>query len=329
MASIHVYIDDSYWKNGDALDRSAISFLGQCLVENIALFDIHFNNIGEDIDKDFESAMLGTEGTPIFPISILINQLRNGKGKDDLVLENNQEYNKSFFIRLYTNNNYKWAIIFSKDPAIKSLEQEYGYGIINEHSIEEFKVNVIKKNESVDQHELVSDIKKCNSVVVVDRFSLKNDSTIDNNLLFILNKIKSGTKITLTILSQFTYQDGQGLSIQQAFDKIKRVCPNWNIEIYDIGDIYHDRFIITNNNYITIGGGLDCYKISNLNRVGSKTTTIHKYQYPLFQKEISKEVIFYIKDISHTIRTINDRTKKRSNFVNGTYNCLVSDGIEL
>lgn len=320
MPNIPIYIDDSYWRIGEDYDMSAISFLDQCLMDNKALFNIHFNNIGEDIDKDLESAMLGTEGTPISPISILINKLRNGKGKDGLVFDNKQEYNKSFFTRLYTNDNFKWAIIFSKNPVIKSLEQEYGYGIISENSIDNIKVFIIKKDKNVRETDYVSDIKHCNSIVVVDRYALKNMQTIERNLRPLLDKIKSTAKMTLTILSQFTYLDGNGLNLQDAYNNIMKIFPTWNIEIYDTQDTYHDRFIITNNNYITIGGGFDSQNVTTTNgMVGSKTTAMHKYVYPLFQKEISKEVMFYLQNISYTIRTI---TKKKSNMINGTSNYL-------
>lgn len=328
MPNIPIYIDDSYWRKGEEYDRSAISFLDQCLMDNKALFNIHFNNIEEDIDKDLESTMSGIVGTPVSPIIELIHKLRNGDGKGGLTI-NKDVYDKSFFTRLPINE-YRGTIIFSKNDSLVSLEKEYGYGVICGVSFDEHKIVTIEKGTQISEREVASDIKHCNSIIIVDRFALKDVWTIEKNLLPILKSIKSNTPVNhITILSQFNPKaDMQPITIEKAYSSIVKVCPpsdKWQVEIYDVGEQYHDRFIITNNNYVTIGGGFDYRKLIDLKIVGTKTTTMHKYTYPMFQKEISREVKFYMRAIKNTIK--NNNLKKKSNIANGASNYLIANWI--
>jgi len=328
MPNIHVYIDDSYWRNGEDCNEAAIYTLEQCLNDNKALFIIHFNNISEDVIEEYKKTMLGTETGPMTPIVALILKLENGKN-EELKIEKDKEYNKSFFTRLPINEN-RGTIIFSKNDTLMSLEKEYGYGVINSDSFESQEIMLIEKGATIGDRDFASNIKCCNSIVVVDRFALKSEWTIKRNLRPILNGIKSGAPMVLTILSQFTSRTGEpSLTIDRAFEFVKEICPStdkWSVEIFDVGDKYHDRFIITNNNYVTIGGGLDCREPLGGKMVGSKTTTIHKNMYPLFQKEISKEVKFYIKSIQGSIKGV-DRTKKKLDTNNETTNYLITHWI--
>lgn len=331
MPNIHVYIDDSYWRNGEDCNQAAISTIEQCLSENKALFIIHFNNVSEDVIEEHKKTMLGTAEGPMAPIVALILKLGNGKSEKELKIENGTAYDKRFFTSRYPLDNYRGTIIFSKNEALSSLEKEYGYGIINSDCFNEQNILVLEKDKEIVKSDYTSNLKYGNSVVIVDRFALKDNMTIEKSLLPILQKIKSDTSITLTILSQFQYKkdEQRGNTLEEAFNKIVEMCPsqrNWKVEIYDVGEKYHDRFIITNNNYITIGGGFDSLKLLNLKLVGSKNTSMHKYLYPLFQKEISKEVKFYIKSIQNTINSV-DRTKKKSNINNGASNYLTTNWI--
>ena len=173
MPNIHVYIDSSYWQSGDGYDMSAIAFLGQCLVANKARFNIHFNNIGEDVNDDLKKTMSGTEGAPISPILELIHTLGIGKSGEEMKDDKDQAYDKSYFIRRTPIDDYRGTIIFSKmKKSLESLEKEYGYGLISETSFEKLKVAMVKKGEEVNDSFLKSDLKYCNSVVIVPKAAL-------------------------------------------------------------------------------------------------------------------------------------------------------------
>lgn len=329
MYNIQVYIDDSYWKDGENVVKPAISFLGYCLLNNRAYYDIHFNHIEEDSDAELEATMLAATEEKVSPILKLIHELQDGRTNQevDVVNHKNTEYNKGFFIRSFETN--RATIIFSKSKALKELEREYGYAVIDTVFAPLFNIEIIDKNKVISDFDFLQNVKQCNSIIVADKYVVKNSSIIQKNLRPILKKMESqANPIHLTILSKFKAKEGEiiPLTMQQAYNEVMQICSNgkWKVEIYDTDLEFHDRFIITNNEYITIGGGIDCRESYGGQMVGSKRTSIHKYKYPLFQDEISKEVIFYISAIKSVIKHIDQR-RKITNMAKASTNYLLVD----
>ena len=326
MPNIPIYIDDSYWRKGDEYDTSAISFLDQCLMDNKALFSIHFNNIKKDIDEDYSNMMSGMEVAQFDPLLELIHKLKDGKGEDEFFIDDKQVYDKRYFTSLPFDEN-RGIIIFTKNQALDCLQKEYGFGIINKDSFEALKIVTIEKGRIISDIDYTADLKYCNSIIVVDRFVLKSKWSIEKNLYPMLKTIKSNAPMVLSVFSQFQSRSGAPpLQLNPAYTHLLTLCPTndkWQAEMYDVGERYHDRFIITNNNYITIGGGLDSRELSGMNIVGSKTTTMHKYTYPIFQKGILKEIRFYINALKKIASDKN--ISKQTNMVKGTQNYLIAN----
>lgn len=328
MMAIHnVYIDSSFWRNneGDCI-VSSIAFLEKCLLSHYAYYKLHFNQIQENIDDIYKDVAEGINTAPLPPIDSLLLQLSNGGSANDLIIENDTDYDTSFFQRLKIEE-YFGTIIFVKPGKCDGVSQEKGFLVVSNDSLQLMQVKTLSKDEIVQDTNFTSTIIPCNSIVVADRYILKDERTIDINLLPILKKMKSNVHpIHLTILAQFTYNDGRShISIDKAFQLLKDKLGSygdWKIDVYNTEQKIHDRMIITNNSYITIGAGFDCRVGSGSQlRVGTMTT-MHTYIMPLLQNVISEEVQFYINEINKAISGL-DYTKKKSNFSTNDKNRLL------
>ena len=191
MPHIHVYIDDSYWRIDGKESSSAISFLEHCLYDNRMLYSIHFNHIGGDDEyKELKATMSGMEESQISLIEELLQKLGYNRTKEEFQIESACNYDKSFFVCLPFEEN-RGTIIFTKNPELKCLEKELGFGIIDTESLEWLKIKPIKKKEQVSDIEFTSSFQQCNSIVIVDKYVLKDKWMIEKNLIPILKKLKS------------------------------------------------------------------------------------------------------------------------------------------
>lgn len=310
-----IYIDKSYWSDASGYNLSALAFLRTCLREYRSYYKLHFTQITEDVDTILKATLSGMNTTPISPIMDLILFLRNGVS-DETITTISTNNNKYYYTHLPLAQHYG-TIIFSKEREMADLERELGFLVIKNENCKLLHIKTIARDDQISDIDFTSSMRPCNSIVIVDRYILKDENTIKRNLIPVLKKMKSNVPaIHLSILSQFTYNDDRRhLTINEALDKIKNDLAgsgNWKIEILNTEQELHDRVIITNHSYITIGGGFDCRILKDTQIRADKSTIMHTYIAPLLNSDIAEEVPFYITEIKKVMSHL-DNTRRKTN----------------
>ena len=194
----------------------------------------------------------------------------------------------------------------------------YGVLILGEDDIFNFsaffkdKHFPIAKNQRISWSNILSSrFKISNSLIIADKYLLKNKNTIDNNLIQILDKLLPERLPYCYPIVIYTYDlsDQGDLRFDYLKNKIKEIRKklSFGLSIYKIRkDDIHDRNIITNNVYIESGGGFDLIQ----NERSSKTTNI-RIAYPFLIPGNNKDTYrdSYINFIS-TISEIEKRNYK-------------------
>jgi len=183
----------------------------------------------------------------------------------------------------------------------KSIMEKYGIMIFNTDSIMTsdylFKDcgMAVKKGDHSKKHcwENLREhiMHPCNSLIIVDNYVLSDTKKIDENLMSILDLLIPRKKLDIPFhLSIYTF-DMKNQAKNRYIDlkrKILNARKDWTednikISVYKCGrDDFHDRAIITNNMWISCGGGFDLLSRG----ISSKTTTI-SICYPFIQTAVN------------------------------------------
>lgn len=178
-------------------------------------------------------------------------------------------------------------LTLADDEVCKQLEDMYGILVLNPSmflsSDSLFRDNgaAIEGDNQGDKNwdsilsALPNDVNQCNSMIVVDNYSLKDRVTVDRYLLKLLDflvpkELKGGVSFDLSLFYNTEKSVPQSSYYEQykiINDWLKEQRPNLkvNFAAYKSG-AFHDRTIITNNLWIGVGKGVDLSS--------SKSTTV-------------------------------------------------------
>lgn len=177
----------------------------------------------------------------------------------------------------------------SKEVCAKAMK-EFGIIVFCAENINDFKYLTFDQGVAIQKTEISNwsqclgghDIVPCNSLVIVDNYILNDADSIDENLPKIFNalipiSLNRLMPFHVTIFATLCNDRGINYNSETRLAKIKNILneirPDITFEVSIIKcskDKFHDRTIITNNLYISCGGGFDLYK----NGKSKKTTTV-------------------------------------------------------
>jgi len=164
--------------------------------------------------------------------------------------------------------------------SMPNLCTKYGIGVIRtSDSIADVSPygSMLIKEEKYQWKNIILSL-PANSLIIADQFAFKDENVINSNILKIINLLIA--KSTIIHISIFTNKSKCiDNSIEKLHTKLKDLIGSEkvNIEIIHSADEFHDRFIITNNMYITIGGGFDV--LTQDNNKSKKNTTVLSFAF--------------------------------------------------
>lgn len=190
-----------------------------------------------------------------------------------------------------------------------TLEQAYGVSFIRtEDDVTKHEPDAcfLRKENHYDWNDLVFQ-KKSNSIVILDQYAFHDANIRDTNIIVLLEKIVC--RMCPTHITIFTHQNK---CLENDLELIKnKVLSEFHdgadvhVDVQNTKDEFHDRLILTNNQYITIGGGFDALK-PELTPDGKhksiKNTTLHVYSNPAISSKewLRNEYYGYLNAISET-----------------------------
>lgn len=183
----------------------------------------------------------------------------------------------------------------------EKLQSLYGIIAVGQDDVLQFESSV--KGRSIhlsarnrSQHswkdiEIPDASKISNSLIIVDNYILKDTKKFDKNIFSILDvMLPQETEIPYHI-SVFTKIFGSEEDMQLRYEKIvdetKRIRPklDFMFEIRDADEFFHDRKMVTNNAYFTIGKGFDIFPLDK------RDTDLH-VSFP-FLYDSEEEISYY------------------------------------
>lgn len=208
---------------------------------------------------------------------------------------------------------------------------DYGVLAICPENINKFKDilydngSAIAKNEQTDWNKKLI-FSPCNSLVLVDNYILSDEKGVDN-----LKKILD------ILLPQYLYKDLPfqisifttlkkcnakiDIASQNCLNKIAFLVEQLRPELYFKLSIFkcsfekfHDRIIITNNTYISCGGGFDLMKDGK----SEKATTLN-YVFPFFCKSAKWDSMAYSNFLKGVKENYDKATEFKADFLTGFY----------
>ena len=266
----------------------------------------------------------------IYYSPIYINKPKGELGRD---IKNDERLLKLFksgaitYVSNYPNFNSLDTISFDKQMKnsvfFSSASKEkrdfnsslYGVLILGEEDIFSFSFYIkekkypILKNQRISWSEIIpACFNVSNSLIIADKYLLKDTATIEENLIQLLDKLLPKHLPYCYPIIIYTFDLGNQGKKKFGYlkNRIKEIRSNLDfcLSIYMIrkNDI-HDRNIITNNIYIECGGGFDLIKREK----SSKTTNIHS-AYPFLVQGNSGET--YRESYYNFISTISEIEKR-------------------
>ena len=181
----------------------------------------------------------------------------------------------------------------SSDVCRKAM-QDYGIIVMSPDTINDFDFFTIdqgvalRKEEESNWNVCLSsghEIVPCNAMILVDNYILNNKDGFEENIKQILNAIipqKLHESITFQFMIFTTLSSDSGrntyncrLRLKQVTEILEELRPEIKFATSIVKcsrDKFHDRTIISNNLYISCGGGFDLFR----NGEAKKTTTINQ-----------------------------------------------------
>ena len=239
------------------------------------------------IENGRREAALKGQQYEISPRDRLVLDIESRQKKQELHLllsESNPLTNK---FQLELDKHYS-GIYFTCTNAetCQKMIDEYGILVLCPNNIMDFKEVLtdngiaLHKGNSRDWTSILS--KKflpCNAMAIVDNYILSDTQKMKENLSEIIDALelkiqKLTIPFQITIFSLLADSKGRPMPIDCRWDIIKTIMEEKNINISILkckNDIFHDRTLLTNNQFIGCGGGFDLFK----NKKATKTTTVN------------------------------------------------------
>jgi len=212
----------------------------------------------------------------------------------------------------------------------KELMDSYGVLTICPENIMDFKqilsdngMAIRKNDENVKNWKNVLKYASstCNSIALVDNYILVDKSLMEENLIKIFDTLlpQSLADIPFQISIFSTFKDGCDSKklFETIASKIEQLRPNlyFKLSIFKVSkDKFHDRTLITNNFYISCGGGFDLFKQNK----PSKTTTVNVV-YPYLNNFVHWTSTAYSNFISEVSEEFNKSTEYKNEYLTGFF----------
>lgn len=183
----------------------------------------------------------------------------------------------------------------------------------------------IGKNEHTDWREKLN-FYPCNSLVLVDNYILSDEKGINNlkKIFDILLPKSLDIDVPFQISIFTTLKKGNSkndIDSQNCLNKIAILVEQLRPELYFKLAIFkcsfekfHDRIIITNNTYISCGGGFDLMKDGK----SEKTTTLN-YVFPFFYKTAKWDSMAYSNFLNGIKDNYDKATEFKADYLSGFY----------
>ena len=249
--------------------------------------------------------------------------------------ENNQE-DIAFFGKLVKDeeidssklNNQYWMSYCLCDKSSKeceTLEHKYGIsfiGVDNNITKHEPDATFIVMDEAYDWNTMIGN-KSSNTIFVLDQYVFHKEPMMEANIITILKQLvstKTDTQISIFTHRNLCYNKNDATYLSDLEHRIKTdlnsINPSAVACVANTCDYFHDRIIVTNNYYITIGGGFDALKTSSVpggRQTSCKNTTLHIYANPAISSKdwLRNEYFGYINAISKKQDDLNQNAIRR------------------
>lgn len=217
-----------------------------------------------------------------------ISMMQQGKGLQIRCLGNEFVHLADFDA---PDNEHLDSIYFSyaHSDLCHQVMENWGILAISPENIESF-INysydngvAIQKNEVGGWMQILKDkLPVCNSMVLIDNYVLNDIHQMEENLrpmfdAILPEKLHDGFAFHLAILTGLKKDKRMDLPCMERLEKIrlmmKSIRPSLDVKFTILKcptDVFHDRTILTNNVWISSGGGFDLYK----NNKASKSTIV-------------------------------------------------------
>jgi hypothetical protein len=211
----------------------------------------------------------------------------------------------------------------------QQIMSEYGVFAICPENIKNFKeilndsgTAIDKNDEEIKSWKDVLKFCPCNAIALVDNYILTDKKIFEENLTDIFDtllpqKLNIDVPFQISIFS--TLKDG--CDSQQLFTdiavKIENLRPElrFKLSIIKISkDKFHDRTLVTNNFYVSCGGGFNLFK----NHKSTKMTTVN-IVYPFLNNSIFWTPVAYSNFIKEVSSVFNKATEFKNEYTIGFF----------
>lgn len=211
----------------------------------------------------------------------------------------------------------------------QKLMDEYGVLAICPDNIKNFKhiltdngIAISKNDENIKSWKDILKYCPCNSIAIVDNYILTERILLEENLTDIFDillpkKLNANVPFQISIFS--TFKDG--CDSQKLLDsiatKIGELRPNlwFKLSIFKLSkDKFHDRTLVTNNYYVSCGGGFDLFK----QQKSTKMTNVN-IVYPFLNNSIFWTPAAYSNFINEVSVVYNKATSFQSEYLTGFF----------
>lgn len=238
----------------------------QLLKNNIVIFDRllseeELKELKAKKETDDSSKALWTIVSMNFETSNSFQLLRNSKFKDL-----SDDHLQSIFLMII---NQRKKLEISQATGVLLLGKSDIEKYDSLYSIRNINISVVNnKYRDWSDMDFPESIRISNSLIIVDNYILKDTKKFEKNIYALLDVVLPfytfvEYHISLFIEpNNFSESDIQ-LRYNKIVAKIQEIRPNlnFNLEIIDAGNRFHDRKLITNNIYIRCGEGFDIFPI--------------------------------------------------------------------
>jgi hypothetical protein len=187
--------------------------------------------------------------------------------------------------------------------------------------------SAIGKNEQTDWKQKLI-FTPCNSLVLVDNYILSDSKGVDNLTkifeVLLPQKLDSNSDVPFQISIFTTLKKGNAkndIDSQNCLNKIaisvEKLRPDlyFKLAIFKCSfEKFHDRIIITNNTYISCGGGFDL-----MNDGKSEKATTLNYVFPFFYKSAKWDSMAYSNFLNSVKGNYDKATEFRADYLTGFY----------
>lgn len=250
-----------------------------------------FDKLHEDVYKKKKKAVIKGKEPQLNDLDSLILDIYMRQLSGELHLNFNSSKIK-FDDSFIDTDNFLNALFFSSESkeVCKRAMENYGIMVLCAENIREFEYLTfdqgvaIMKGEENTWKECLKGIYSvpCNSLIIVDNYLLNDIERYDENLRRIFEVLlpmglSDSLLFQITIFTTLCKDSGVHLPSKPRLEIVQSIINElrknlkFNVSIIKCSkDKFHDRTIITNNLYVSCGGGFDLFN----NSKAQKTTTI-------------------------------------------------------